>query len=72
MGIRKIDTKLCNGCGICVEHCPMDVLRIDEETEKAFAKYIRDCQCCYRCVRECPEGAIDVVPLFERRMPVAW
>lgn len=72
MGVRKIELILCNGCGICVEHCPMDVLRMDKETDKAFIKYVRDCQSCFLCVRECPEDAIDAVPLFERRMPLSW
>ena len=72
MGVRKIDVRLCNGCGICVERCPMDVFRMDKETDKAFIKYVRDCQSCFLCVRECPEDAIDAVPLFERRMPLSW
>ena len=72
MGVRRIDVRLCNGCGICVEHCPMDVFRMDKETSKAFIKYVRDCQSCFLCVRECAEEAIDAVPLFERRMPLAW
>ena len=72
MGVRRIDFGLCNGCGICVERCPMDIFRMDKETRKAFIKYVRDCQSCFLCVRECPENAIDAVPIFERRMPLAW
>ena len=72
MGISWIDFNLCNGCGICVDLCPMDVLRIDEERKKAFIKYLRDCQACSMCERDCPEGAIEVSPCYERRMPLAW
>ncbi len=72
MGIKRIDIDLCNGCGICVEHCPLDVLRMEEATNKAFIKYIRDCQSCLLCEIECPVGAITVMPVFERRMPLAW
>jgi len=72
MGIASIDTRLCNGCGICIEHCPMDVLRMNKETNKAFIKYLRDCQSCFLCERECPEDAILVMPFFERRVPPAW
>ncbi|MDP2728621.1 MAG: 4Fe-4S binding protein [Dehalococcoidia bacterium] len=25
----RIDDVTCNGCGICDEHCPVDVLRMD-------------------------------------------
>ena len=72
MGIRNIDLRLCSGCGICVEHCSMDVLRMDEETRKPYVKYLRDCQGCFLCEVECPEGAIAVFPIFERRVITAW
>ena len=38
---------------------------------KAFIKYVRDCQSCYLCKMVCPEEAIEVMPVFERRMPLA-
>lgn len=72
MGVRSIDVSLCNGCGVCMELCPMDVLRIDKQTNKAFIKYLRDCQSCFLCEIYCPEVAISVMPFFERRMPSAW
>jgi NAD-dependent dihydropyrimidine dehydrogenase PreA subunit len=72
MGVRKIDVALCNGCGICVDYCPMDVLKMDEKSQKAFLKYVRDCQSCFLCERECPEKAIFCVPVYERRIPLPW
>ncbi len=72
MGVRNIDITLCNGCGMCVAHCPMDVLRMDHDSKKAYIAYIRDCQCCTLCEMECPKGAVYCLPLFERRIPPAW
>lgn len=72
MGVRKIDYLVCNGCGTCVKICPMDIFRFDKEIEKALITYLRDCQSCFICARECPQGAIDVMPFFERRMPSSW
>ena len=74
MGIRNIDKVLCTGCGICVEQCPMDVLRMDTsgEAPKAIIQYIRDCQSCALCEEECPAEAIHVIPAFERRIVTAW
>jgi NAD-dependent dihydropyrimidine dehydrogenase PreA subunit len=72
MGIRKIDYNFCSGCGTCVDNCPADVIRMDEKTDKAFIKYIRDCQTCFLCERDCPEGAIYVSPDKERRIPLPW
>lgn len=70
MGIRKIDLNLCDGCGTCVAACPMDVLRLDRATKKAFIKYLRDCQSCLLCEITCPNHAIYVSPDYERRIPV--
>ena len=72
MGIRKIDYRLCSGCGMCVDNCPMDVIRMDKTTRKPFVKYIRDCQSCFLCELDCPEGAIYVTPERERRIPLPW
>ena len=72
MGIRRIDFELCIGCGTCVDICPMDVLRMDERSKKPFIKYLRDCQSCFLCERDCPKAAIYVSPDKERRIPLAW
>ena len=32
--IRNFYAEKCTGCGTCVKCCPMDVLRIDEDTKK--------------------------------------
>ena len=72
MGIRRIDEMRCNGCGVCVEDCPLDVFRMDSERGVAFIKYLDDCQSCFLCERECPAGAIYVTPSRERRTPLAW
>lgn len=72
MGVRKIDYQLCTGCKQCVDLCPMDVFRFDEEKQKPFIKYLRDCMSCFLCELKCPAGAIYVTPDRERRMPRPW
>lgn len=72
MGIRKIDELQCNGCGICVEICPLDVLRMDQAREVSFIKYLEDCMSCCLCEFECPTDAISVTPSRERRTPLVW
>ena len=71
MGIRVIEPRRCIGCNVCVDVCPMDVIRLNERTNKAYIKYLRDCQSCMLCEVECPEDAIQVMALFERRMVTA-
>jgi NAD-dependent dihydropyrimidine dehydrogenase PreA subunit len=70
--IEKIDIELCNGCRICVDSCPMDVIRFDEETEKASIRYREDCIACYNCENDCPNNAIYVSPQRGKPVPPAW
>ena len=72
MPIEKIDEQLCNGCAACVDSCPMDVIRLDEKTEKAKISYREDCIACYNCEDDCPRKAIYVSPQRGRPVPQAW
>ncbi|MBW1806087.1 MAG: ferredoxin family protein [Deltaproteobacteria bacterium] len=72
MSIEKIDHELCNGCGICVNSCPMDVIRMDEEEGKAVIRYQEDCMLCEFCVLDCPEDAITVTPEKSSPLMVSW
>ena len=72
MSIDKIDQELCNGCGICVKICPMDVFRMDEDLEKAIIRYPEDCMLCELCVLDCPVEAITVTPEKDSQLIVSW
>lgn len=72
MGIRRIDRELCNCCGICIDNCPMDVIRMEENFQIPVIKYLRDCQSCFMCSHDCPQNAIYVSPERERRIPLPW
>ena len=72
--IENIDQDKCIGCGLCVEICPMDVLRLKADFNiisqpekkkptphfKADIAYLVDCMTCYTCELNCPAHAIDV------------
>jgi NAD-dependent dihydropyrimidine dehydrogenase PreA subunit len=66
--IERIDEDLCIGCGICVESCSVDVIRMDEKNKKAVIKYPEDCVLCQFCEIDCPQDAIYVSP--EKRSPL--
>lgn len=47
------------GCTVCVDVCPLDILRINEETKKAYMAY-DECWYCLPCQCDCPTKAITV------------
>jgi ferredoxin len=51
----KVDKKKCNGCGKCVEICPVNAIKI--VNEKAVIS--DDCVECGVCVNQCPNNAIS-------------
>ncbi len=72
MTIKTIDSRKCCGCKICVDACPMDVIRFDEDAQRAVISYEKDCICCYNCEEDCPNNAIYVDPLRFNKIPPAW
>lgn len=68
MGIQEIKQELCTGCKVCFEDCPVDVIRMNEDTGKAYVAYPGDCVSCLQCEEACPEDAI--VLTVELAMPL--
>ncbi len=46
----KVNPDRCNGCGLCVAKCEMDVMRIGDH----------ECISCGRCIGNCARGAISL------------
>jgi len=51
-----IDVAKCTGCGDCVEVCPTEAIKV--ENEKAVVN--DECADCGSCVDECPSEAISL------------
>ncbi|MFX1297087.1 MAG: ferredoxin family protein [Promethearchaeota archaeon] len=56
-----IDLDKCNGDGICVDNCPVNVFELNEKTGKAKVVNLEECIECLTCQENCPEEAIKVV-----------
>ena len=72
MAIEQIDPRTCIGCGTCVDSCPTDVIRMNEETGHAVIMYPEDCQICNMCANFCPVDAITVTDDKAAPLMVAW
>ena len=54
----SIDKDKCTGCGICIEVCPQNVLKIEDK--KAIIIDKDNCIECGACKMNCPVEAINV------------
>jgi ferredoxin len=52
-----IQKNKCTGCGACLEVCPTEAIKMQEER----AVITMECIDCGACPRVCPEGAIKQV-----------
>lgn len=50
-----VDDELCNGCGLCVEECPVDTIVMRDDVAEID---MSDCIRCGICHDICPTGAV--------------
>ncbi|MFW9813713.1 MAG: HgcAB-like fusion protein [Candidatus Thorarchaeota archaeon] len=55
----------CNGCGVCVDVCPMLIPSVNEESRKVQLRTPEICVNCRACVNRCPENALFLKPETE-------
>ena len=53
----RIDVEKCDGCGTCVEACPSEAIKIDNNIAVVDEEECVDCE---SCVDECPNDAISM------------
>lgn len=60
MSIR-IDKEKCNGCGLCADICPGNLIKMvgEGKNRKAEMAYPDECWGCMSCVKICPKHAIE-------------
>ncbi len=65
--ILEVNEKRCDKCGVCLDVCPMDVLRFNHKGYP-YMQYPDDCWYCDTCVFMCPRQAVkmDSLPYLIR------
>ena len=53
--VARVDPEKCTGCGLCVEVCPVEAIRLEGGVAVVDPKA---CTGCGTCVDECPNGAL--------------
>ena len=52
----QIDQEKCNGCGMCVDVCPLQSISLENDKAKVDKDTCTECE---QCVDECPNKAIS-------------
>ena len=60
--VLAVDRKKCSACGLCIDMCPMDVLRLGEDNFPVM-RYPDECWYCDACVAACPRKALTLTGL---------
>lgn len=64
----KIDMGKCTGigaCGQCVQVCPVNIFRAEEDVPHVVADNEDECILCELCIKECVPEAITLYKLYE-------
>ncbi len=63
--VVRVDKELCDGCGICVDECPFDALKLTSNTVN-----VNDALCngCGICTVSCPKDALQIKNFTAKQM----
>jgi len=64
MVIITIDTEKCKACGLCIDACPIKILKMSSGLNKKGYHYVevdkKKCIGCGMCFQMCPDLVIEI------------
>jgi len=60
MSVIRYSLENCIGCRLCMEICPMDVFRFNEEEKKSVIAFPENCQSCGQCFLNCKGRSLGI------------
>ncbi len=65
--VIQVNQELCNGCGVCIDSCPVEAIRLVDQQA-----VITDALCtqCEACISACSNGAITALFVPVRSVPI--
>jgi NAD-dependent dihydropyrimidine dehydrogenase PreA subunit len=71
--VLAFDAQFCNGCNLCVDVCPDDVLMPNPDPRQPpIVVYPEECWYCGACVEECARSGITLLHPTSQRISVNW
>jgi fumarate reductase flavoprotein subunit len=60
VAVEHVNPKLCSGCGVCVDYCPVNAITMENEVASINTD---TCISCRACSVYCPRNAVDTEPV---------
>jgi 2-oxoglutarate ferredoxin oxidoreductase subunit delta len=64
MGIKYLavtELEKCKSCGTCVQFCPLEIRKFNDEGKAITIKTDKSCGGCSVCYKRCPQDAIKLI-----------
>jgi len=60
MYIVSVNQDICEGCGDCIDSCPVEILSLNDTGKAYVSGDEAECMGCESCVAVCESGAITI------------
>ncbi|MCG8482789.1 MAG: EFR1 family ferrodoxin, partial [Clostridia bacterium] len=66
-GNMKLNSELCNGCGLCSQVCTMKNIKMTNSKDGWVPTFEKNCSMCFACLHFCPQEAIRLKSMSNKK-----